>query len=106
MAWARYPLSERNGKAGLKVADMDVIESNEAFVAQACVCDLGSIREGQPQRSLLGHPVGATGCIIPSSFRIATHQGQIRAGHHVYRGRTGNRRDLRAYLTLANCGRG
>lgn len=56
-------------KAGLKVADMDVIESNEAFAVQACAVakDLGF----DPQKTnpnggavALGHPVGATGCII------------------------------------------
>jgi len=56
-------------KAGLKVADMDVIESNEAFAAQACAVarDLGF----DPQKVnpnggavALGHPVGATGAII------------------------------------------
>jgi acetyl-CoA C-acetyltransferase len=56
-------------KAGLKVSDMDVIESNEAFAAQACAVakDLGF----DPQKTnpnggavALGHPVGATGCII------------------------------------------
>ena len=57
------------GKCGLTVADMDVIELNEAFAAQA----LAVIREHDlplektnPNGSgiSLGHPVGATGCII------------------------------------------
>jgi acetyl-CoA C-acetyltransferase len=56
-------------RAGLKVADMDVIESNEAFAAQACAvaADLGF----DPARTnpnggavALGHPIGATGCIL------------------------------------------
>jgi acetyl-CoA C-acetyltransferase len=56
-------------KAGLKVADMDVIESNEAFAAQACAVakDLG-FDPGKVNPNggavALGHPVGATGCII------------------------------------------
>jgi acetyl-CoA C-acetyltransferase len=57
------------GKCGLTVSDMDVIELNEAFAAQA----LAVIREHDlplektnPNGSgiSLGHPVGATGCII------------------------------------------
>ncbi len=56
-------------KAGLKVGDMDVIESNEAFAAQACAVakDLGfDMAKVNPNGSgiSLGHPVGATGCIV------------------------------------------
>jgi acetyl-CoA C-acetyltransferase len=56
-------------KAGLKVADMDLIESNEAFAAQACAVakDLGfDPKKTNPNGGAvaLGHPVGATGCLI------------------------------------------
>jgi acetyl-CoA C-acetyltransferase len=56
-------------RAGLTVADMDVIESNEAFAAQALAVqrELGLPPERtNPNGSgiSLGHPVGATGCII------------------------------------------
>jgi acetyl-CoA C-acetyltransferase len=56
-------------KAGLKVADMDVVESNEAFAAQACAVakDLGfDPKKTNPNGGAvaLGHPVGATGSII------------------------------------------
>jgi acetyl-CoA C-acetyltransferase len=56
-------------KAGMKPADMDVVESNEAFAAQAMAVtkDLGL----DPARVnpnggavALGHPIGATGCIL------------------------------------------
>ena len=56
-------------KASLKIADMDVIESNEAFAAQA----LGVNKElGLDPKKVnpnggaiaLGHPIGATGCIL------------------------------------------
>lgn len=56
-------------KSGLTVADMDVIESNEAFAAQACAVaqDLG-FDPAKVNRNggavALGHPVGATGAII------------------------------------------
>ncbi len=56
-------------KAGLKVGDLDVIESNEAFAAQACavVKELGlDPAKVNPNGSgiSLGHPIGATGAII------------------------------------------
>ncbi len=56
-------------KAGISVGDLDVIESNEAFAAQACAVakDLGFDPEKvNPNGSGigLGHPVGATGAIL------------------------------------------
>ena len=56
-------------RAGLKVSDMDVIESNEAFASQACAVakDLGfDSKKVNPNGGAvaLGHPIGATGCII------------------------------------------
>jgi len=56
-------------RAGLKVSDLDVIESNEAFAAQACAVsrELGfDPAKVNPNGSgiSLGHPVGATGAII------------------------------------------
>ena len=56
-------------RAGLAVGDIDVIESNEAFAAQACAVakDLGfDWAKTNPNGSgiSLGHPVGATGCIL------------------------------------------
>ncbi len=56
-------------KAGLKVSDMDVIEANEAFAAQACAVakdlefDLAKVNPNGSGISL-GHPVGATGTIV------------------------------------------
>jgi acetyl-CoA C-acetyltransferase len=56
-------------RAGLKLADIDVIESNEAFAAQACAVakDLGFDPEKtNPNGSgiSLGHPIGATGAML------------------------------------------
>jgi acetyl-CoA C-acetyltransferase len=56
-------------KAGLSVADMDLIELNEAFAAQAlaCVRDLDlPMDKTNPNGSgiSLGHPIGATGTIL------------------------------------------
>jgi acetyl-CoA C-acetyltransferase len=56
-------------RTGLKVADMDVIESNEAFAAQALAVaqELGFPPEKTNPNGgaiALGHPIGATGAII------------------------------------------
>ena len=56
-------------RAGLNTGDMDVIESNEAFAAQALAVSQGL--ELDPTRTnpnggavALGHPIGATGAIL------------------------------------------
>jgi len=56
-------------KAGLTVKDLDVIEANEAFAAQACAVtrELGlDPAKVNPNGSgiSLGHPIGATGALI------------------------------------------
>ena len=56
-------------RAGLSVKDLDVIESNEAFAAQACAVTktlgLDPARVNPNGSGIsLGHPVGATGAII------------------------------------------
>lgn len=56
-------------RAGLSVAELDVIEANEAFAAQACAVanELGlDPARVNPNGSgiSLGHPIGATGAII------------------------------------------
>ena len=56
-------------RAGLKTQDLDVIESNEAFAAQACavtkLLDLDPAKVNPNGSGIsLGHPVGATGAII------------------------------------------
>ena len=56
-------------KSGLSVQDLDVIEANEAFAAQACAVtrDLGlDPAKVNPNGSgiSLGHPIGATGALI------------------------------------------
>lgn len=56
-------------KTGLSISDFDVIESNEAFAAQALAVNKGlglDAAKVNPNGGAiaLGHPVGATGCII------------------------------------------
>lgn len=66
-----YAVPKALQRAGLSLEDMDVIELNEAFAAQALAC----IRElGLPKEKVnpwggamaLGHPMGATGVFLTS----------------------------------------
>lgn len=70
-------------RAGLQVSDLDVIESNEAFAAQACAVarELGfDPAKVNPNGSgiSLGHPVGATGAIIVTKAIHELHRTQGR----------------------------
>jgi acetyl-CoA C-acetyltransferase len=56
-------------KAGWSVDDLDLIEANEAFAAQACAVgkDLGFARDKLNVNGgaiALGHPIGASGCRV------------------------------------------
>ncbi|MCV2865973.1 acetyl-CoA C-acyltransferase family protein [Defluviimonas sp. WL0075] len=56
-------------KLGMNAADFDVIESNEAFAAQACAVNAGlglDTAKVNPNGGAiaLGHPIGATGAIL------------------------------------------
>ncbi len=71
-------------RAGLSVADLDVIESNEAFAAQACAVsrELGfDPQKVNPNGSgiSLGHPIGASGAIIATK---AIHELQRIQGRY------------------------
>ena len=66
-------------KAGLTVSDMDVIEANEAFAAQACavIKDLNlDPSKVNPNGSgiSLGHPIGATGALITVKALYELHR--------------------------------
>jgi len=70
MGMGPVPASQQAlGRVGLTVADLDVIESNEAFASQACAV---SAELKFPEEKVnpnggaiaLGHPVGASGAII------------------------------------------
>jgi len=70
-------------KAGLTIADMDVIESNEAFAVQALAvaCDLKMPADKtNPNGGAvgLGHPIGATGCIltVKALYELERTQGR------------------------------
>ena len=66
-------------RTGLKIADLDVIESNEAFAAQACavIQELGfDPAKVNPNGSgiSLGHPIGATGAVITTKAIAELHR--------------------------------
>jgi acetyl-CoA C-acetyltransferase len=71
-------------RAGLNAQDLDVIESNEAFAAQACAVirelDLDPDKVNPNGSGIsLGHPVGATGAIICTK---AIHELQRGGGRY------------------------
>ncbi|MFE2763473.1 acetyl-CoA C-acetyltransferase [Streptomyces halstedii] len=77
------------GRAGLTLADLDLIEINEAFAAQvlACTRELGLGESDHEQRInvngsgvSLGHPVGATGARVLATLAHEMHRGQARYG--------------------------
>ncbi|MGE4481251.1 acetyl-CoA C-acyltransferase family protein [Acidocella sp.] len=66
-------------KAGLSVADLDVIESNEAFAAQACA--VAKDMDFDPEKVnpnggavALGHPIGASGAVIAIKAMYELHR--------------------------------
>jgi acetyl-CoA C-acetyltransferase len=72
-------------RAGLSVADLGVIESNEAFAAQACA--VSKVLEFDPEKVnpngsgiSLGHPVGATGAIITVKLLYEMQRRNARYG--------------------------
>lgn len=72
-------------KSGLKTSDLDVVESNEAFAAQACAVskELGlasDIVNPNGGAIALGHPVGATGSIIMTKLVYELHRRSARRG--------------------------
>jgi len=63
-------------KAGWKVKDLDLVEANEAFAAQACAVNIGlgwdpSIVNVNGGAIAIGHPIGASGARI---FNTLVHE--------------------------------
>ncbi|MCX5400607.1 acetyl-CoA C-acetyltransferase [Streptomyces sp. NBC_00102] len=76
-------------RAGLTLADLDLIEINEAFAAQvlACTRELGLGEKDHEQRInvngsgiSLGHPVGATGARLLATLSREMHRSGARYG--------------------------
>jgi acetyl-CoA acetyltransferase family protein len=67
-------------KAGLTMADMDIIELNEAFAAQALACTRAwGLADNDPRLNpnggsiAIGHPLGVTGARIAYSAALELH---------------------------------
>ena len=87
-------------KAGWKAADLDLVEANEAFAAQACAVnkDMGwdtakvNVNGGA---IAIGHPIGASGARILTTllYRDGPARRQEGPRHAVHRRRHGHRAD-------------
>jgi acetyl-CoA acetyltransferase len=94
------PATERAlARAGWSVPDLDLVELNEAFAAQAlpCIDHLGldpakvNVNGGA---IALGHPVGCSGARI--AVTLLQEKGRARARHHVHRRGPRHRRVVRS----------
>lgn len=72
-------------KTGLAISDIDLIEANEAFAAQALA--VGKLLNWDPHKVnvnggaiALGHPVGASGCRILVSLLYEMKRRQVKRG--------------------------
>jgi acetyl-CoA C-acetyltransferase len=74
MGWGPVPSTEKLlKKTGVKLADIELIELNEAFAAQYLACEQGlglnrNITNVNGSGVGLGHPVGCTGARIVVSL--------------------------------------
>jgi acetyl-CoA C-acetyltransferase len=72
-------------KAGWKAADLDLVEANEAFAAQACAVnkDMGwdpSIVNVNGGAIAIGHPIGASGCRILNTLLFEMQRRDAKKG--------------------------
>ena len=85
-------------KAGWKVGDLDLVEANEAFAAQALAVnkDMGwdpAIVNVNGGAIAIGHPIGASGArvFVDAAARNAAPRRQEGPRHAVHRRRHGRR---------------
>ena len=92
-------------RAGLKLEDIDLIEINEAFAAQALA--VIKLLKADPEKVnvrggaiAIGHPLGASGARIATTLihAMRDRKAQLRPGDHVHRRGAGHRDDLRGDL--------
>ncbi len=72
-------------KAGWSVGDLDLVEANEAFAAQACAVnkDMGwdpSIVNVNGGAIAIGHPIGASGCRILNTLLFEMKRREAKKG--------------------------
>ena len=97
-------------KAGWKAEDLDLIEANEAFAAQACAVnkELGwdtdkvNVNGGA---IAIGHPIGASGARVLTTLLYEMEQAQCQEGsrHALHRRRHGHRHVRGAIIFLPRC---
>ena len=72
-------------KAGWKVSDLDLVESNEAFAAQSCAVtkDMGwdpEIVNVNGGAIAIGHPIGASGCRVLNTLLFEMQRRDAKKG--------------------------
>jgi len=72
-------------KAGWKAADLDLVEANEAFAAQACAVnkDMGwnpDVVNVNGGAIAIGHPIGASGCRILNTLLFEMKRREAKKG--------------------------
>ncbi|MEL6964564.1 MAG: acetyl-CoA C-acetyltransferase [Pseudomonadota bacterium] len=72
-------------KAGWKVGDLDLVEANEAFAAQACAVnkDMGwdpNIVNVNGGAIAIGHPIGASGCRVLNTLLFEMQRRDAKRG--------------------------
>jgi acetyl-CoA C-acetyltransferase len=72
-------------KAGWKVGDLDLVEANEAFAAQACAVnkDMGwnpDIVNVNGGAIAIGHPIGASGCRVLNTLLFEMQKRDAKKG--------------------------
>ena len=100
-------------KAGWNIGDLDLIEANEAFAAQACAVnkdlgwDTGKVNVNGGAIAI-GHPIGASGArvLVTLLHEMAEARRQEGPRDAVHRRRHGYRHVRRARLSHANVARG
>jgi acetyl-CoA C-acetyltransferase len=72
-------------KAGWKIEDLDLVEANEAFAAQACAVnkDMGwdpAIVNVNGGAIAIGHPIGASGCRVLNTLLFEMKRRDAKRG--------------------------
>ena len=95
--------ARRSTRAGWKLDDLDVVELNEAFAAQALAVHRASSASTRAEVNrnggaiALGHPLGCSGARIATTLvhQLAASRRPARAGDDVHRRRPGHRHAVR-----------
>ena len=106
------PRAARSKKAGWSSDDLDLVEANEAFAAQACAVnkDLGwntDIVNVNGGAIAIGHPVGASGARVLEHAALRDEAARRQEGPRdaLHRRRHGHRHVRRARLIVFEAGR-